>query len=631
MQLTDNLNPLIMILHDSPEKANGIGLSFTEKSSRIESASLDEQGVKKLVQSNCDGVVFLGEPPLSLLGILRENLGHRLLPANFPVFIKHEICPEVPDNSGPGSLDILPFRDAATCIDKANFYLSKKNSTSSKLGWTTVVLLFALLFLALKGAKLFLPPGELETQVEIFKMNDPSDVHLRLLGPLERLNQRVNKMNGFISDPDFYFLPLDLSMFLNSRMEETKNYLRLVDLVVEIPATINVKKIGDIEASLSRIDRLKKSFPKKLESTEGWIFLVEKESFNQKLLESLNEFKSSFTERTNVFNDLSSLDRQQKSGDFDWKPWLDKASDYLDSPWPESFPQALATNIPEVLEMRLADHANRKKIHLLKCLINYLTIPKNITADDFLFKTGLFKETFHTLDKESPNLRKSLTPANFTPNQNETIQFLVFKMKSKIYPILGRRIFENLGDQKTWEKSKAKLLADPVLKEFCELINPISWIESPAGVNPIENIIALLTSDGIQLKCGCVKLVLDNKLSNLLPENPTLNITFEKPSGETKVFNFRLVMNKDHILQSTDVGIDYAYKWFDRVNAVIELKDGSKLVWDKAEHDIFGWSSLLTEGKMVGGSTTFGKLTPSILVFEPKLVALPSLLFKPDN
>lgn len=90
-------------------------------------------------------------------------------------------------------------------------------------------------------------------------------------------------------------------------------------------------------------------------------------------------------------------------------------------------------------------------------------------------------------------------------------------------------------------------------------------------------------------------------------------------------------MNKDHILQSTDVGIDYAYKWFDRVNAVIELKDGSKLVWDKAEHDIFGWSSLLTEGKMVGGSTTFGKLTPSILVFEPKLVALPSLLFKPDN
>jgi hypothetical protein len=204
-------------------------------------------------------------------------------------------------------------------------------------------------------------------------------------------------------------------------------------------------------------------------------------------------------------------------------------------------------------------------------------------------------------------------------------------MKSKIYPILGRRIFENLGDQKTWEKSKAKLLADPVLKEFCELINPISWIESPAGVNPIENIIALLTSDGIQLKCDCVKLVLDNKLSNLLPENPTLNITFEKPSGETKVFNFRLVMNKDHILQSTDVGIDYAYKWFDRVNAVIELKDGSKLVWDKAEHDIFGWSSLLTEGKMVGGSTTFGKLTPSILVFEPKLVALPSLLFKPDN
>jgi hypothetical protein len=93
------------------------------------------------------------------------------------------------------------------------------------------------------------------------------------------------------------------------------------------------------------------------------------------------------------------------------------------------------------------------------------------------------------------------------------------------------------------------------------------------------------------------------------------------------MFSAKLLLTNDKVfLQSADLGIDYAYKWFDKVKAELELKDGLKLVWDKPQLEMFGWSSLLVEGQLIGSSTTIEKLVPVTLIFEPALIAMPSLL-----
>mgnify|MGYP000438945649 CR=1 FL=1 len=53
---------------------------------RVEIATLDESGIKKLVYCNSDGLILLGEPTQKMLVLLREMLGRRLLPESFPVF-----------------------------------------------------------------------------------------------------------------------------------------------------------------------------------------------------------------------------------------------------------------------------------------------------------------------------------------------------------------------------------------------------------------------------------------------------------------------------------------------------------------------------------------------------------------
>jgi hypothetical protein len=120
---------------------------------------------------------------------------------------------------------------------------------------------------------------------------------------------------------------------------------------------------------------------------------------------------------------------------------------------------------------------------------------------------------------------------------------------------------------------------------------------------------------------------LNEGLASLLTEKPILNIIVENTSGTSTMFSAKLLLTNDKVfLQSADLGIDYAYKWFDKVKAELELKDGLKLVWDKPQLEMFGWSSLLVEGQLIGSSTTIEKLVPVTLIFEPALIAMPSLL-----
>lgn len=129
-----------------------------------------------------------------------------------------------------------------------------------------------------------------------------------------------------------------------------------------------------------------------------------------------------------------------------------------------------------------------------------------------------------------------------------------------------------------------------------------------------------------------MKIKLNEGLASLLTEKPVLNITVENTSGITTMFSAKLILTNDkEFLQGADLGLDYAYKWFDKIKAELELKEGIKLVWDKPQLEIFGWTSLLTVGKVVGDSPAAEKLMPITLLLEPKLIALPSLLLKTDN
>jgi hypothetical protein len=124
-----------------------------------------------------------------------------------------------------------------------------------------------------------------------------------------------------------------------------------------------------------------------------------------------------------------------------------------------------------------------------------------------------------------------------------------------------------------------------------------------------------------------VKIKLNEGLASLLTEKPVLNIIVENSSGTTTMFSAKLILTNDKVfLQGADLGLDYAYKWFDKVKAELELKDGSKLVWEKPQIEIFGWSSLLVDSQLIGSSTTIEKLVPVTLIFEPALIAMPSLL-----
>lgn len=620
-------SPLIMILHDANVDCAALRTLLVEKNARVETATLDESGIKKLVYCNCDGLILLGEPSPTMLVLLRDMLGRRLLPESFPVFYNSGTKLLIANNHGLGSLNIINNFEPDNCLNIATHYQSKKTATGSYLSWATVALMFVLLFLGLKGAKVFLPAGELETQVEKLKVNDPSDIYLRLLGPTPKLKDRLVLFDNLSSHPDFYFLPLDLSMYLISRRNEIKNYLDRVDALLTIPATPKVTTIGEIEATLSKIAQLKDRFPKKWETTEAYVFLLNKEALNQQLYKELLAFYADFNKRTTSFNNLSVFPEKQKIKGFDWKSWQENVDTFLTDTWPDSSSVALATNIPEILEMRLADHRNREKIRILKSALRYLAIPGDIPLQDFLFQTDLPLKMFQQFEKELPNWRNDLTPSKFPQSQQDVLHTLAFDMNNQIIPLLRTRILSILGEQKTWPSSKSKCLNDPMLSDLGLFIQPISLLASSVEPKPFETLTSLLSKDSIQLKSNAVKIKLNEGLALLLTEKPVLNITVENTSGTTTMFSVKLILTQDKIvLQGADLGLDYSYKWFDKVKAELELKDGLKLVWEKPQFEMFGWSSLLIDNQLIGSSTSIEKLVPVTLIFEPALIAMPSLL-----
>ena len=616
-----------MILHDAGTDCEALRNLLVEKNARVEIATLDESGLKKLVYCNSDGLILLGEPTQKMLVLLREMLGRRLLPESFPVFYNSGTKLLIANNHGLGSLNIINTFEPDNCLDIATHYQSKKTVTGSYLGWATVALMFVLLFLGLKGAKVFLPAGELETQVEKLKVNDPSDIYLRLLGPTPKLKDRLVLFDNLSSHPDFYFLPLDLSMYLISRRNEIKNYLDRVDALLTIPATPKVATIGEIEATLSKIAQLKDRFPKKWETTEAYVFLLNKETLNQELHKELLAFYADFNRRTTSFNHLSTFPEKQMIKGFDWKSWQENVDTFLTDTWPDSSSVALATNIPEILEMRLADHRNREKIRILKFALRYLTIPGDILLQDFLFKTDLPTKMLQRLSKELPNWRKDLASVNFPQTQQDILHTLAFDLNNQIIPLLRTRILSMLGEQKTWPISKSKIINDPMLTELGLFIQPISLLASSVEPKPVDTLTSLLSKDAIQLKSNVVKIKLNEGLASLLTEKPVLNITVENSSGTTTMLSAKLILTNDKVfLQGADLGLDYAYRWFDKVKAELELKDGSKLVWDKSQIEMFGWSSLLVDSQLIGSSSSIEKLVPVTLIFEPALIAMPSLL-----
>jgi hypothetical protein len=620
-------SPLIMILHDAGTDCEALRTLLIEKNARVEIATLDESGIKKLVYCNSDGLILLGEPTQKMLVLLREMLGRRVLPENFPVFHNSETKLVIANNYGLGSLNIINSFEPDNCLDTAAQYQSKKTATGSYLGWATVVLMFVLLFLGLKGAKVFLPTSELETQVEKLKNNDPSDIYLRLLGPTPKLKDRLVLFDNLNSHPDFYFLPLDLSMYLISRRNEIKNYLDRVDALLTIPATPKVTTISEIEATLSKIAQLKDRFPKKWETTEAYVFLLNKETLNQELHKEILAFYADFNRRTTSFNRLSTFPEKQMIKGFDWKSWQENVDTFLTDTWPDSSSVALATNIPEILEMRLADHRNREKIRTLKSALRYLAIPGDIPLQDFLFKTELPLKMFQQFEKELPNWRKDLAPANFPQSQKEVLQTLASDLNNQIIPLLRTRILSMLGEQKTWPISKSKCLNDSMLSDLGLFIQPISLLASSVEPKPVDTLTSLLSKDAIQLKSNVVKIKLNEGLASLLTEKPVLNIIVENSSGTTTMFSAKLILTNDKVfLQGADLGLDYAYKWFDKVKAELGLKDGSKLVWDKSQIEMFGWNSLLVDSQLIGSSSSIEKLVPVTLIFEPALIAMPSLI-----
>jgi hypothetical protein len=617
----------MMILHDAGTDCEALRNLLVEKNARVEIATLDESGIKKLVYCNSDGLILLGEPTQKMLVLLREMLGRRVLPENFPVFHNSETKLVIANNYGLGSLNIINTFEPDNCLDTAAQYQSKKTATGSYLGWATVVLMFVLLFLGLKGAKVFLPAGELETQVEKLKNNDPSDIYLRLLGPTPKLKDRLVLYDNLNSHPDFYFLPLDLSMYLISRRNEIKNYLDRVDALLTIPATPKVTTISEIEATLSKIAQLKDRFPKKWETTEAYVFLLNKETLNQELHKEILAFYADFNRRTTSFNRLSTFPEKQMIKGFDWKSWQENVDTFLTDTWPDSSSVALATNIPEILEMRLADHRNREKIRTLKSALRYLAIPGDIPLQDFLFKTELPLKMFQQFEKELPNWRKDLAPANFPQSQKEVLQTLASDLNNQIIPLLRTRILSMLGEQKTWPISKSKCLNDSMLSDLGLFIQPISLLASSVEPKPVDTLTSLLSKDAIQLKSNVVKIKLNEGLASLLTEKPVLNIIVENSSGTTTMFSAKLILTNDKVfLQGADLGLDYAYKWFDKVKAELGLKDGSKLVWDKSQIEMFGWNSLLVDSQLIGSSSSIEKLVPVTLIFEPALIAMPSLI-----
>ena len=616
-----------MILHDAGTDCEALRNLLVEKNARVEIATLDESGLKKLVYCNSDGLILLGEPTQKMLVLLREMLGRRLLPESFPVFYNSKTKLLIANNHGLGSLNIINTFEPDNCLDIATHYQSKKTVTGSYLGWATVALMFVLLFLGLKGAKVFLPAGELETQVEKLKVNDPSDIYLRLLGPTPKLKDRLVLFDNLSSHPDFYFLPLDLSMYLISRRNEIKNYLDRVDALLTIPATPKVTTISEIEATLSKIAQLKDRFPKKWETTEAYVFLLNKETLNQELHKELLAFYADFNRRTTSFNHLSTFPEKQMIKGFDWKSWQENVDTFLTDTWPDSSSVALATNIPEILEMRLADHRNREKIRILKFALRYLTIPGDILLQDFLFKTDLPTKMLQRLSKELPNWRKDLASVNFPQTQQDVLHTLAFDLNNQIIPLLRTRILSMLGEQKTWPISKSKCLNDSMFSDLGLFIQPISLLASSVEPKPVDTLTSLLSKDAIQLKSNVVKIKLNEGLASLLTEKPVLNITVENSSGTTTMLSAKLILTNDKVfLQGADLGLDYAYRWFDKVKAELELKDGSKLVWDKSQIEMFGWSSLLVDSQLIGSSSSIEKLVPVTLIFEPALIAMPSLL-----
>jgi hypothetical protein len=168
---------------------------------------------------------------------------------------------------------------------------------------------------------------------------------------------------------------------------------------------------------------------------------------------------------------------------FDWKSWQENADTFLTDTWPDSSSVALATNIPEILEMRLADHRNREKIRILKSALRYLAIPGDILLQDFLFKTQQPLKMFQQFEKELPNWRNDLIPSKFPQSQQDVLHTLAIDLNNQIIPLLRTRILSMLGEQKAWPISKSKCLNDPMLSDLGLFIQPISLLASSVESN----------------------------------------------------------------------------------------------------------------------------------------------------
>ena len=115
-------SPLIMILHDTVTDCAALRTLLVEKNAVVQTATLDESGIKKLVYCNSDGLILLGEPTQKMLVQLRDMLGRRLLPESFPVFYNSKTKLLIANNHGLGSLNIINTFEPDNCLDIATQY-----------------------------------------------------------------------------------------------------------------------------------------------------------------------------------------------------------------------------------------------------------------------------------------------------------------------------------------------------------------------------------------------------------------------------------------------------------------------------------------------------------------------------
>jgi len=618
--------PLIVILHSGERVPENLSTGFSNKQIRIMNVQPIFAEIIKLLQKKPDAFLFTNSIDLNYLKELRNQLGKKLLPAHFPVFSINRISEVIiSQNIGPGSLEIHSFIDAETCLEKAEAYHLKKVTTATHLSWATFFMLATILYFSLRAAKLFIPIGAFEFQVESFKNNDSAEISLRLSGPISSIKDRLILLEKFTSSPDFFFLPYDLSTFLISRKNECQKYLLLTQELLQLPPLSGLKSFNEIQANLKSITQLKTLFPKKWESTEAWFFLSNNEIQNTQLYNEVIDFKMSFQKRYETYVQLELFSTDQSPKDFDPVPWLVQANIYIEESWPDLKSMALGTNLAEVLEMRLANYRNTEKIRHLKSSIQFLSPPRNSSLQDYFFETDDAKLAFETLEKNSPdwrNLQKQLTPL-----QKDIIESLAKTLKQKIYDLCRPLIYEILGDQKTWQISCNKLLTNPKIIRISKFLIPLEFYSSGFSPDPLNDLITFLKQDIHLIKTNKITLKIDEKIFALLPDSPVLKISFANNNGTNTEFNAPLLPEKVNPLQfSCILNLNTTYKLHQKVRAELSLIENYFLLWEKPLLEPFGWTVMKTPANLLLGNEVLNLGKKVELSFEPPLPLIPELL-----